>query len=357
MRKQFITILAALSVLCSCEEFQPVFTIGYDNPEATKLYKEAEIQAMGLTRKTISEVKEMYRTNGKFNVSENIYVKGQVISSDETGNFYKSFYIQDETGGIEIRMGKYNLCNEYRLNQWVYINLKDLAIGVYSGSFQIGFKDESKKYETSTIDVQRIIDTHLFKGEMGEPVQPQLVTAADFTGQYASCLEKLVKIEGLVYNNSIFCLLYLNSGLPSEERDKNHSTQRVFLSDDACGVTTWAMSEQKFVEYLGSGIWDSKTNGSDSFHPEICNKSVKWLRDNGYFVPSAYTVSQEFKLGGNICPIRTSGYAKFADQEIPQAILDGAPVTVTCVLTYYDGTSPAEYQITVNSLSDIVVEN
>lgn len=353
MRKYIITIIAAVSVFCSCEEFQPVFNGRYDNPPEFGLYSEQDMQEMGLTFKTIAEVKEMYREKGKFEVTENIYVKGQVISSDYTGNFYKSLYFQDATGGIELRLGKYNLCNEYQLNRWIYVSLKGLTIGAYNGSLQIGYKDESGKYETSYIEVQRIIDTHVFRGEMGEKVTPETVTLSDLTGQYAPCLQKLVRIEGLTYNNSIFCLLYLNPGLPSSERDKNHSSQRVFLSDDACGVTTWAMSEEKFKEYLNSGIWDSKTNGSDTFHPDISNKTVKWLRENGYFVPSSYTVSQEFRLGSAVLPVRTSGYAKFCDQEIPEAILEGIPVNVTCVLTYYDGTTPAEFQITVNSLDDI----
>ena len=353
MRKYIITFLAAVSAICSCKEFEPVFTNNYDKPDEFRYYEEKDIIDMGLSCKTIAEIKEMYRAKGKFNVSEKIYVKGQVISSDSTGNFYKSLYLQDETGGIELRLGKYNLCNEYKQNQWIYVSLNDLTIGAYNGSIQIGFKDESGKYETSYIEVQRLIDTHVFKGLMGDAVIPETVTSADFTGQYAPCLQKLVRIEGLRYKNSIFCLLYLNPGLPSEERDKNHSSQRVFLSDSNCGVTTWAMSEDKFKEYLGSGIWDNLTNGSDSFHPEISNKKVKWLRENGYFVPGAYTVSQEFDLDGLTCPIRTSGYAKFCDQEIPDEILRGTPVSVTCILTYYNGTTPAEYQITVNSLEDI----
>lgn len=354
MRKHIYTILVgAVALLCSCEEFQPVFTSSYGNPAPEKIYTEAEIAARGLSRKTIAEVKEMYRAKGVFEVSDDIYVKGQVVSSDSTGNFYKSFYFQDETGGIELRLGRYNLCNEYKLNQWVYVSLNGLTVGAYYGSLQIGFQDESEKYETSNIEVQRLVDTHLFKGEMGSKVLPRTITASDLNGAYSPVLETLVRIDGLKYSNAIFCLLYLNPNLPSEERDKNHSSQRVFLSDSPCGVTTWAMSEEKFKENLNSGIWDSKTNGSDSFHPEISGKTVKWLRENGYFVPSAYTVSQEFKLGSQVCPIRTSGYAKFCDQQMPDAILRGASVSVVGVVTYYNGTSPAEYQITVNSLEDI----
>jgi hypothetical protein len=52
----------------------------------------------------------------------------------------------------------------------------------------------------------------------------------------------------------------------------------------------------------------------------------------------AYSVSQYFKMGNTDVQVRSSGYARFADTEIPQEVLDGtATVTFTGILTEYKG--------------------
>jgi hypothetical protein len=49
-------------------------------------------------------------------------------------------------------------------------------------------------------------------------------------------------------------------------------------------------------------------------------------------------VSQYFKMpGGTEVQIRSSGYAKFSDTRLDQAILDGGKIDVTGILTNYEG--------------------
>ena len=52
----------------------------------------------------------------------------------------------------------------------------------------------------------------------------------------------------------------------------------------------------------------------------------------------AYSVSQYFKMGKTDVQVRSSGYARFADTEIPTEILSGAAtVSFTGILTEYKG--------------------
>ena len=52
----------------------------------------------------------------------------------------------------------------------------------------------------------------------------------------------------------------------------------------------------------------------------------------------AYAVSQYFRMGSTDVQVRTSGYARFSDTEIPKEVLDGtAAVTLTGILTEYKG--------------------
>lgn len=353
MGKKLFFALALVLGLVSCEEMQPVFTRSYDSYKQATIYNDATFQAENPSYKliTIDQLKKKYEAkSAAIDIYDDIYVKGQVVSSDSTGNFYKSIFIQDATSGIEVKLGKYNLCNEYKLNQWVYVKLQGLSVGAYYGSIQIGYKDESKKYETAYIEVQRLIDTHILRGEMGPAVQPKVLSIGDLSGKTARCCGTLVTLKGMTYANEIFCLLYRNPNLPSDLRDKNHGWERVFLSDSPCGVTTWAMSERKMAEYLNSGTWDAK----EQANPEVgatAKKTVKQMREAGEFVTSAYTVSQYFKFSGANIGVRTSGYAKFCDEQIDAKILAGSPVDMTGVITYYDSSS--EFQFTIRSLDDI----
>ena len=53
---------------------------------------------------------------------------------------------------------------------------------------------------------------------------------------------------------------------------------------------------------------------------------------------TANYVSHYFKLGGTSIQIRTSGYAKFADQELDPGVLDGTKtVDITGIMTIYSG--------------------
>ena len=52
---------------------------------------------------------------------------------------------------------------------------------------------------------------------------------------------------------------------------------------------------------------------------------------------TAYSVTQYFEADGQTVGVRTSGYSKFSDHEIPEEVRDGsATVDFTGVLTLYD---------------------
>ena len=64
----------------------------------------------------------------------------------------------------------------------------------------------------------------------------------------------------------------------------------------------------------------------------------------------AYAVSQYFKMGTTEVQVRTSGYARFADTQIPEEVRNGsATVTFTGILTDYKG----EAQFTLIDLSGV----
>ena len=380
--KKSLIITAALLALASCglkEEFQPVFTGKYPAPEPERYWSDEDFGRIT----SIADLVSGY-TIGQPKVLTNTVIKGVVTTTDRPGNFYKSFYIQDETGGIEIKVGKNGLYNDYLLGQTVYVDCEDLTLGMYgykSGNYggmgmaQLGFSDPSGSYETSYMEIPLLIDAHVLRGNPSElhPVTPAVITSASqlpnpktATQATSKLIGSMVTLKGLTYGNEVFCLLYLDSN-----QDKKSYTNRVFLSssnssDPTCGITTWAMSKEKMTEYLYSGIWDECKVGSGSTYAEDEEGNIltvgSYRGENGLYDASingfngiertAYSVSQYFKLGSTDIQIRTSGFCKFCDVEIDPDVLSGkATIDVTGVLTLYQGS----FQLVVNNIDDITV--
>ena len=380
--KKSLIITAALLALASCglkEEFQPVFTGKYPAPEPERYWSDEDFGRIT----SIADLVSGY-TIGRPKVLTNTVIKGVVTTTDRPGNFYKSFYIQDETGGIEIKVGKNGLYNDYLLGQTVYVDCEDLTLGMYgykSGNYggmgmaQLGFSDPSGSYETSYMEIPLLIDAHVLRGNPSElhPVTPAVITSASqlpdpktATQATNKLIGSMVTLKGLTYGNEVFCLLYLDSN-----QDKKSYTNRVFLSssnssDPTCGITTWAMSKEKMTEYLYSGIWDECKVGSGNTYAEDEEGNTltvgSYRGENGLYDASingfngiertAYSVSQYFKLGSTDIQIRTSGFCKFCDVEIDPDVLSGkATIDVTGVLTLYQGS----FQLVVNNIDDIKV--
>ena len=383
--KKSLIITAALLALASCglkEEFQPVFTGKYPAPEPERYWSDEDFGRIT----SIADLVSGY-TIGQPKVLGSTVIKGTVSTTDRPGNFYKSFYIQDETGGIEIKVGKNGLYNDYLLGQTVYVDCEDLTLGMYgykSGNYggmgmaQLGFSDPTGSYETSYMEIPLLIDAHVLRGNPSElhPVTPAVITSASqlpnpktATQATSKLIGSMVTLKGLTYGNEVFCLLYLDSN-----QDKKSYTNRVFLSssnssDPTCGITTWAMSKEKMTEYLYSGIWDEckvGNNGNNGPYAEDEEGNTltvgSYRGENGLYDASingfngiertAYSVSQYFKLGSTDIQIRTSGFCKFCDVEIDPDVLSGkATIDVTGVLTLYQGS----FQLVVNNIDDITV--
>ena len=99
-----------------------------------------------LELKTIKQVKEFYTTgNHPVEIFSDIVVKGYVVSSDKTGNFYKEFYMQDAPqnpdAGIKVSLNLTKSYNKFNIGREVYIRLKGLYIG------EINLETESLQLE------------------------------------------------------------------------------------------------------------------------------------------------------------------------------------------------------------------
>lgn len=104
---------------------------------------EASIQA----NMTILELKQAFENKTeKIGTKENgdhYIIHGRVVSSDASGNIYKSLVLQDETAALAFSINQGSLYNEYRLGQEMVVDLTGLYIGYYRGLQQVGAPGEA----------------------------------------------------------------------------------------------------------------------------------------------------------------------------------------------------------------------
>ena len=81
---------------------------------------------------TVDQVKNLFVSDQAVNIESSIAVKGYVVSSDLTGNFYKEFYIQDEpsnpTAGLKVVLNQVDSYNQFNIGREVYIRLQNLSL-------------------------------------------------------------------------------------------------------------------------------------------------------------------------------------------------------------------------------------
>ena len=385
MKKSIIILFAAAAALVSCqglkEEFQPVFTfgdLGYE--EFVPVNMDTVVNA------TIAQVKALYTTHGKpVEITQDWIIRGEITTSDEDGNVYREIYIQDDTGGLDLKLGRSSSYDDFKLGQILYIQCKGLTIGEYgyksgnyggAGLLQLGLKGDGweayenkedndvPEYETAYIDLLPIIKKHIFRGKIlpeNKRIQPATYTGAELAAikddTQNDKVGKLCFLPGLTYGNKpggkeVFCLFYPD---PNLNHSKNESWNRVFLSspqnnssknDYTWGITTWALTKNRFYQLASAGTWDKADIGDSSGQVGTAKtKESNFGYERPYKEvilehPSAQSVSQYFMYQGVEVQVRTSGYSRFADIEIPATVRSGRQkVDVLGILTRYQGSA------------------
>lgn len=167
---------------------------------------------------SIYEVKEKYWQNttpycdqiGTKENGEHIIIRGRVISSDYSGNIFKSIYIQDETAALPLSINQYNLYLTYRLGQEVVIDLTEMYIGRYAGLEQLGWPqwDESYQAYQPTFMQPGALLGHIELNGLPEPEKIDTILVSSMATMQASATdtEYLLKMQGQLvrFNNVKF---------------------------------------------------------------------------------------------------------------------------------------------------------
>ena len=98
---------------------------------------------------SIAHVKSVYR-GYPYTFTEDWRLRGVVVSSDRYGNCYKSLFVSDSTGAVELRLDREELFVDYPMGTQVEIACNGLTIGSYGGMLRLG-APPSGGYETGYV--------------------------------------------------------------------------------------------------------------------------------------------------------------------------------------------------------------
>jgi hypothetical protein len=150
---------------------------------------------------TIAALKAKYDTIGLVrHIEEDLVIGGIVNMDDKSGNFYQQIAIQDETGGILLRLAGSNLYTTYPVGRKIYVKLKGLYLGDYGRMIQVGGGVDIVGGGV-TLLAPNLKDQHIILGEYNQPLVPKLVTVSQLTTDlHDPYVNTLVRLENFEFS-------------------------------------------------------------------------------------------------------------------------------------------------------------
>lgn len=310
-------------------------------------------------------------------VGRDVYIKGKVTSDDTEGNIYKSLHVQDETTGIELKLNN-NVGVRYKKGTWVYVRLTGLYLGNYRMMLSLGGAPseswnkagDHKFYGNSNLEIQEIIDQHVFAGGKAElnigsyndwknnPASVDIITVTpdNYVEVFGTENITFEAADGssfkMIKRELMFGRLMRFEGLQCHYAG--------VMNQD--GVTNPALKSGSFENIYPSWLYtDPRPTVSKpwyhwAFKEEITGRS---LYGSVLFTynPEATVCSEN-----GVYALRTSGYSRFARRNVCK---DGEKATITAIYGIYAQRSDyagnandyASYQLTISSFSDLEFDN
>lgn len=164
----FLMIITSLYALNACKKT-------FDEPPAP------QDPAITVTH-TIRQLKALHTVSGAFDIiTDDIVVSGIVIANDKSGNLYKEIYIQDSTGGINIKLDANGLYNTFPVGRRVFVKAKGLCISDYNRLPQLGVKATVAGSPSLEAITNNLIGKYIIGGSLNNTVTPKVVTVSQLT--------------------------------------------------------------------------------------------------------------------------------------------------------------------------------
>ena len=197
-----LTGVTAISLFSCNEEFdRPPIVL----PEAEH---DANITITDLKTEHWKDAKNYADLIGDKTPGEHTYIKGRVISSDETGNIYKSLVIQGEDGGaLAFSVNDNKLYETFRIGQEIVVDLTGLYLGKYNGLMQVGEKGEYQGSDEVTFMDKEEFIKHVEMNGLPQPSKvktkkmtiPEIIEAKNSSEGLCANQSQLIELEGVYF--------------------------------------------------------------------------------------------------------------------------------------------------------------
>ena len=162
---------------------------------------------------TISQVKSFFVDGEVTLIESNIAVKGYVVSSDMTGNFYKEFYMQDApenpTAGIKVVLNQVDSYNQFNIGREVYIKLQNLYIGeTNSGDGVTAIGGSANQYGNEIEEITgNMATSSILRSSMTSEIIPLSLNLSQINDSY---IGTFVSAQDVQFPNTLSGLTYVN---------------------------------------------------------------------------------------------------------------------------------------------------
>jgi len=172
----YIVPLVLLMGLWACVD------LNFDEPPVTGL--------PDITPNTsISELKALHTVGQEDQrIDSDIVIGGVVIADDQSGNLRQRIILQDETGGIVLRLKSVGLYNNFPIGRQIFVRAQDLYIGDEGGVIELNGSPERPIEEP-------LIEAHVFAGARDQVLIPDTVAIEALAEEHISTLVHLRGVQ------------------------------------------------------------------------------------------------------------------------------------------------------------------
>lgn len=106
-------------------------------------------------------------------IPDNAIIEGYVTANDRTGNWYRSFIIDDGTAAIEVRAGVSAAHLYFTEGRRIVVKAKGLAMGSYEGVLQLGYRiNHYSDWRVEDFGSSPVLDKYVFRDIRRKDIAP-----------------------------------------------------------------------------------------------------------------------------------------------------------------------------------------
>lgn len=135
-------------------------------------------------------------SGGCYEIDYDLVCAGRVTTSTREGNFYRTLYIEDESGGVELLLGLYDTDTLYPEGLYVVLQLNGMAVDIENEVVRVGLPPASYDDSPREMESKVVIDRHLFRSDSVVEIKP---TECVVDGLHVGLCGRFVSVAGLRY--------------------------------------------------------------------------------------------------------------------------------------------------------------